>query len=103
MLATRQKRRTRLRYFIVPVLSVGCLSYFAHHAYEGTYGLRSSEALSERALQLKTELAELSSKRERLEWQVKLLEDGSIERDMIDERARAVLGVAGPRDVLILR
>lgn len=103
MLSTRQKRRTRLRYFVLPVLSAACLTYFAHHAYEGTYGLRSSEALSERALELRTELAELSAQRERLEWQVKLLEDGSIERDMVDERARAVLGVAGSRDVVILR
>ncbi|MEM1364531.1 MAG: septum formation initiator family protein [Pseudomonadota bacterium] len=103
MLTTRQKRRTRLRYFVLPVLSAACLSYFAHHAYEGTYGLRSSEALSSRALELRTELAQLSAAREQLEWQVQLLEDGSIERDMIDERARSVLGVVGPRDVVVLR
>lgn len=103
MLATRQKRRTRLRYFVLPVLSAACLSYFAHHAYEGTYGLRSSEALSSRALELRTELADLAAARAQLEWQVQLMEDGSIERDMIDERARSVLGVVSSRDIVILR
>ena len=103
MLATRQFRRTKLRYFILPVLTAACLGYFSHHAYEGTYGLRSSEAMSNRALELRTELAELSAQREKLEWEVRLLQNGSIERDMVDERVRSVLGLVGERDVVILR
>jgi cell division protein FtsB len=103
MLATRQTRRTRLRHLILPVITAGCVAYFGHHAFQGTYGIHSRDALDERLLSLETELAEVSAYRAELEWQVRLLQNGSIERDMVDERARAVLGVVSDRDVVILR
>ena len=103
MLATRQKKRTPLRYFIIPVFAILSGLYFTFHAFEGDFGILSREKLEAKAVLLQTQLAEVSADREKLEWRVRLLQDGSIERDMLDERARLNLGLTGEREVVIVR
>ncbi len=48
------------------------------------------------------ELASLTRERESLERQIALLQDGSIERDMLDEQARLQLNYSSKRDLSIL-
>jgi cell division protein FtsB len=98
--------RRRLRTFLSTLaLYVGCalvVSYFAVNAFTGNHGLRAKQDLDRQYEALNTELKQL--KQERAEWQhrVSLLKSQSIDPDMLDERARAVLNYLDPREVTLM-
>jgi cell division protein FtsB len=99
---TRQRRRTKRSRLVLPALTIVCLAYFGFHALHGSYGLYSKEQLDIRKADLTAELAGLTRTRESLERQVALLQDGSIERDMLDEQARLQLNYSQKRDLTVL-
>ncbi len=100
---TRQKKRTRRGKFVLPLLTLVCLSYFGFHAFHGSFGIYSSEQLETQKKVLTEQLALRTNEREALERQVALLEDGTVERDMLDEQARRALNFSKPSDLTILR
>ncbi|MBL8671454.1 MAG: septum formation initiator family protein [Alphaproteobacteria bacterium] len=94
--------RKRARYLVQPLLALGLFSYFVYHALEGDRG-----ALA--LMRLKAEIAEAESRRatvaaERKLWEsrVSLLRPESLDRDMLDERARMLLNVGRRNDVVVL-
>ena len=97
---TRFKRRQRFGRLIIPVLSVACLSYFGFHVWHGSFGLNSASALEVRRVELAQRLDEVVKRRETLERRVKLMSDGSIEADMLDERARLMLDVVRDDEIV---
>ena len=99
---TRQRRRTKRSRLVLPALTAVCLAYFGFHAFHGSFGLYSKEQLDLRKADLSSELTRLTRERESLERQVALLQDGSIERDMLDEQARLQLNYSQKRDLTIL-
>ena len=77
------------------------MGYFAYHAVEGDYGLFALGKLKERVASLEAELARLRAEREQMERHVALMRPESLERDMIDERAREALNMADAKDIVI--
>lgn len=100
---TIQKRQTRLARLIIPAVTVGVLSYFVVHAQSGDYGLDSRAQLERHMAERKAKLADLVTEREGLARRVELLQDGTLERDMIDERIRRALNVVAEDEILVLR
>jgi len=98
---TRQRKQSKLKPLLLPVICLLVLAYFAHHAVEGEFGLASLERLDAQEQSLQEELAALKAARERLEARVALMRPGSLDRDMVDERARQALNLAHPHDVVI--
>src|SRR6185436_12823518 len=98
--------RRRLRTFLSTLaLYVGCalvIGYFGVNAYTGNHGLRAQQDLDQQFAMLNDELGRL--KQERSEWQrrVNLLRSNSIDPDMLDERARAMLNYMDPRDLTLM-
>lgn len=98
--------RRRLRSFLTALgLYVGAallIGYFGVNAYTGNHGLRAKQDLDQHFAELSEELARL--KKERAEWQrkVALLKSESIDPDMLDERARAVLNYLEPREITLI-
>jgi cell division protein FtsB len=98
--------RRRLRSFLTALgLYVGAallIGYFGVNAYTGNHGLRAKQDLDQHFTELSDELARL--KKERAEWQrkVALLKSESIDPDMLDERARAVLNYLEPREITLI-
>jgi cell division protein FtsB len=98
--------RRKLRMFLSTLgLYVGCalvIGYFGVNAYTGNHGLRAQQDLDQQFAMLNDELSRL--KQERAEWQhrVKLLQSSSIDPDMLDERARAMLNYLDPRDLTLM-
>ena len=95
-MVSRRKLRTLLSTL---GLYVGCalvIGYFGVNAYTGNHGLRAQQDLDQQFTALTDELGQL--KHERADWQrrVKLLQSSSIDPDMLDERARAVLELSRP-------
>ena len=98
-----QEIRKRARLIAGPVLGISLMCYFAYHLVEGERGLISWLRLSQEVKLAKTRLAQLDGEREALDRRVSLMRPEHLDRDMLDERARATLNYAGPNDVVILR
>jgi cell division protein FtsB len=100
---TRQHKNRKTGALIVPAITVVFLAYFGYHAYHGEFGIESRHQLEIRAGRLQAQLDALREQRSLLEHRIKLLQDGSIEKDMLDEQARKALGFSHPDEVTILR
>lgn len=91
----------RLRPYLPTAFFASLIFYFGAHALTGDRGLlvgaRREEALAER----KATLNSLQAERKRLEIEVRDLSDGHLSRDLLEEKARLLLGYAGPRDYII--
>jgi cell division protein FtsB len=79
------------------------IGYFAVNAYTGNRGLRAQQDLDFEYAELTRQLERLRA--ERLFWQhrVALLKPESIDPDMLDERARAVLNLLDRRELMLIR
>jgi cell division protein FtsB len=86
----------------VPIAVLAALiCYFGFQGLIGERGLLGWESRNE-TLAVKTEeLKRLRAERAELEVQAHLLRDGSISRDLLEERARSLLGLSDPRDYVI--
>lgn len=100
---TRHHKRRNTGRLIVPAIATLVLAYFGFHAYHGDYGLIAKERLEARIATLEGELEALREARRKLERRVSLLNDGSLERDMLDEQARRALNLARKNEIVIFR
>ncbi|HET9716395.1 MAG TPA: septum formation initiator family protein [Pseudolabrys sp.] len=101
-MVTHRRRRaffTALGLYTFAALFIG---YFAANAYTGNHGLRAQQDLEQELSALKTELAQLKAERSLWEHKVSLLRSESIDPDMLDERARALIGYVDRRDLILL-
>ncbi|MEO1749219.1 MAG: septum formation initiator family protein [Pseudomonadota bacterium] len=99
---TRQYRKTWLRYCWFPALAAAACCYFYYHAIEGRFGLEQSEVYAQQIASLQNQLAALSSERIVLKARTEALSNGSLERDMIDEQARKMLGLSSQNELVLL-
>jgi cell division protein FtsB len=91
----------RLRPYLPMAVLAFFIVYFSIQALTGERGLLSSEA-RERTLAAKTaELKRLKAERMELQARARLLRDSSLSRDLLEERARSLLGLGDPRDYVI--
>ena len=93
----------RVTAFIVPLLACGAAGYFGYHLQTGDHGLEARAQLEGRKAVLEGELAGLKEVRDRLERDVALLRPESLDPDMLDERARAILDLAHPDDLTMMK
>jgi cell division protein FtsB len=90
---------TVLGLYIVAALLIG---YFGVNAYTGNHGLKARQDLDLQIAQLTDELRRLRLERTQWERRLVLLKSDSLDPDMLDERARALLYYAHPNDLTIL-
>jgi cell division protein FtsB len=95
---------TRFKSFLTGLalytMAAALIGYFGVNAYTGKYGLHAQAALDQEMIALTAELARLKQERVTLEQRVSLLRAGSLDPDMLDERARFQLEFAHPRDLV---
>ena len=98
--------RTRFRSIFIPVvlflLSGASGYYFVWHALNGERGLNAKVAYQAKIAELSAELKVLVTARERLERRVALMQTDQVERDILEEEARLVLGRVGKTYLVIL-
>lgn len=97
-----QEMRARARYVIGPVLGVCAVGYFAFHVVHGDRGLIAWWDIKQRVVAAKQTLAVAHAERETLERRVRLMNPGSLDSDMLEERARLMLNYGYPNDIIIL-
>ncbi|OPB31820.1 septum formation initiator family protein [Bartonella sp. AR 15-3] len=99
---TKQKQRSIKARFILPLVTVGVLSYFSYHIYHGKYGLYSRSKINQHIIELKEELHQIKTERISIEKRISLLRDGHIEKDMLDEYVRKNLNFSKSNELTIL-
>ncbi len=86
----------------LPIAILACLIfYFGFQALTGDRGLLSLSQRNARLAAERQRLAALQDEDRGLEARIRLLRDGRISRDLVEERARYLLGFSDPRDYVI--
>lgn len=93
----------RFRAFIFPMLALSAGGYFGYHLQNGDHGLKARANLERHKDVLEGELAGLREVKHRIERDVALLRPESLDPDMLDERARAILNLAHPDDLVLMK
>jgi cell division protein FtsB len=99
---TQPKRRLRLRRAIFPVVGLLVIGYFAYHVFEGDRGIRAWNRLNQEIAAAKAERNEAQNKSNSWTRRVNSLRRGTIDEDMLDERARVMLNYARKDEIVIL-
>lgn len=77
------------------------IAYLGVQALTGERGLLSGGERDAMLVRREAQLARILEQRQDLEVRVRYLRTDSLSRDLLEERARAVLGFADPRDYVI--
>ncbi len=75
--------------------------YFGVQALTGERGLLSGQARAEMLDARQTQLSAIEAEKRDLEIRVRYLRSESLSRDLLEERARAVLGFTDPQDYVV--
>ena len=101
-MVTRKRLRSVLNTLALYTIAGLLIGYFWVNAHSGNHGLNAKQTLDQEIAAAMAEQAEL--KRERTFWErrVRLLQSGSLDRDMLDERGRVLLDYSDPRDLILI-
>ncbi len=95
--------RRRARHVIGPFLGLTAVVYFAYHTVEGDRGLFAWWRLNHEVHAAETALASLQAEQNRLDRRAQLLRPDHLDADMLEERARIMLNMGRPDEVVVLR
>ena len=101
-MVTHRRRRTFLTVLGLYTFAALFIGYFAANAFTGNHGLRAQQDLEQQLTAMKGDLMQLKAERAVWERRVSLLRADRIDPDMLDERARAMLNYAHPRDLTLM-
>ena|SRR5438067_6213411 len=96
--------RSRFKAFVTGValyaIAAMLIGYFGMNAYTGKYGLNAQQELDQEIVALTADLVRLKQERKDAEQRIALLRSDSLDPDMLDERVRAQLDFADPRELV---
>ncbi len=101
-MVTHRRRRIILTVLALYSFAALFIGYFGVNAFTGAHGLRAQADLDHQLAVMQKELTRLKAERTVWERRVSLLRADRIDPDMLDERARALLGYVDPRDITLL-
>lgn len=79
----------------------GLVFYFGYHGLSGDQGVLAWAGYQTRIVELEDELALAEAERIALERRAERLREGSLDLDLLDERARDILNFAHPDDFVV--
>jgi len=94
--------RKRARYLIVPLIGSLTLVYLIYSGVQGDRGLLAWIQRGQDVAVAEQRLADQSVQRDALAHRAALLRPESLDLDLLDERARAVLNLVRPSEVVLL-
>ena len=87
---------------VAPTLFLALVGYFGWNATQGDRGLQSYAIRQEQLKSVQADLQRVESDRDQLERRVAGLRTQHLDPDTLDERARAMLNVADPNDLVVM-
>lgn len=99
--------RRRIRAVLIPLMlygvAGGVVGYFLHNAQIGNRGLEAKQALKAQIQELSRDLD--AAKAEHADWdrRLALMRADQIDRDLLEERARVLLGRVHKNDLVIIQ
>jgi cell division protein FtsB len=98
--------RRRARRFLIPLtlygVSAAVAAYFVHHAHSGARGIEARQQYEAQVAELSAEFDGLRTQRSDWERRIALLRSDQIDRDLLEERARVMLGRVHKNDLVIV-
>ena len=101
-MVSHRRRRTILTAIGLYIFAAAFIGYFGVNAFTGNHGLRAQQDLDQQMVAMQQELAQVKAERGLWERRVALLRSDRLDPDMLDERARALLGLVDRRDLTLL-
>lgn len=99
----QQPRPKSISRSLVTVLCFGLFLYFGYHLVHGDRGYFARKGLEQKLVSAEQKLAQKSADREKLENRVRLMRPESLDLDLLDERARIVLGYMKPEERVVVQ
>jgi cell division protein FtsB len=100
-MVSRKRLKSVMTGLILYALAALMIGYFGVNAFTGNRGLTARQALDQQSEELTVEIARLKAERALWQRRVALLRSDRIDPDMLDERARALLDYADPKDLIL--
>ena len=98
--------RKRARRILLPLMLYGIsgalVAYFWHHAHTGAHGLEAKQRFKIQAYEIARELESVKADHAEWERRIALLRSDQIDRDLLEERARVMLGKVHRNDLVIM-
>ena len=101
-MVSRKRLRGVLTALTLYAVAAALIGYFWFHAFSGQRGLHAKHEIDQQLGELTAELDRLKIEKGQWERKVALLRSDGIDPDMLDERARTLLNVAHPNDVILM-
>lgn len=101
-MVSHRRRRAIVTAIVLYAFAALYIGYFGVNAFTGRHGLRAQQDLEQQLASMQKELSDLKSEHGLWERRVALLRSDGIDPDMLDERARALIGLADPHDLVLL-
>lgn len=101
-MVSHRRRRAILTAIGLYIFAAAFIGYFGVNAFTGNHGLRAQHDLDQQLATMQRELRHVKAERAGWERRVALLRSDRLDPDMLDERARATLGLTDPRDLTLL-
>src|SRR6202051_4123606 len=101
-MVSHRRRRTILTALGLYICAALFIGYFAANAFTGNHGLRAQIDLDQQVGGMEQDLSEPKTEHALWDRRVALLRSDRLDPDMLDERARALLSLADPRDLTLL-
>lgn len=96
------KQRRQPNWFVKPALIACAVFYLSFHVFHGERGIYAMWREQRERVLLHEELLQAQHTRQTLERRVAGLRDESLDRDLLDEQLRRMLGLTGQGEVVIL-
>ena len=94
-------RRSGIQLVCFAALVLVAIFYFGYHAVQGNHGLLKLMELRAETIELETQASEVAAEKVALEMKVNNLRKDNLDLDLLDERARAVLGFQEQDEIVI--
>ena len=95
--------RVRARKILPTVLAASVVGYFGYHALHGERGFLAWRELKQDLAAARSVEVQIAAERARLDRRTALLRADNLDPDLLEERARVLLGYGHPGDLVVLR
>ncbi len=96
-----REMKRRLRAAVAPLIFLSLVGYFGWNATQGEHGLVAYAQRQEQLAEAQADQARVLAERDAWERRVAGLRRRHIDADALDERARAMLNLADPSDIIV--